>query len=101
MTARLLRLAFAGGGTGGHMVPGLALLDQLAADPLAEPLESLVWFQSGRGVEQQVLQGLEDRLGGARVDRVALAIEPPGGARPPPPAPSPACCLRRCEPVAP
>lgn len=64
------------------MVPGLALLDQLAADPRFEPLESLVWFQSGRGVEQQVLHGLEERLGGARVDRVALSIEPPGGGAP-------------------
>lgn len=95
MSGRLLRLAFAGGGTGGHMVPGLALLDQLSAAPEFEPLESLVWFQSGRGVERQVLQGLEARLGGAQVDRVALAIEPPSGG-----APSTARTLTRLLPEA-
>ena len=53
---RTLRLAFAGGGTGGHLVPGLHLLahlrerDSLPAD--------LLWFTSGRAVERHVLAGI-------------------------------------------
>ncbi|MFT5287981.1 MAG: UDP-N-acetylglucosamine--N-acetylmuramyl-(pentapeptide) pyrophosphoryl-undecaprenol N-acetylglucosamine transferase [Planctomycetota bacterium] len=86
MTANLgLRLAFAGGGTGGHVVPGLHLLTQLQipeSGPCMGRLEDLLWFGAGRAVEDRVLSGLEDLVGEASHERVALALEPAGGGAP-------------------
>jgi len=76
-----LRLALAGGGTGGHLVPGLHLL-AAARELCAEPLADLVWFTSGRAVEERVLAGLEARLAPVPVERVALPLEPEGGGAP-------------------
>ena len=74
------------------MVPGLALLDELAEQ--GQTPEHLVWFQSGRPVELSVLAQLEQRLGeGCTVERVTLELEPLGGG-----APSPARTLRRLVP---
>src|SRR5690242_3370822 len=72
-----LRLAFAGGGTGGHIVPGLHLLswaDRAVASP-----SDVVWFSSGRAVEDRVLGGARDLLARTPYERVALAVEPRGG----------------------
>jgi UDP-N-acetylglucosamine:LPS N-acetylglucosamine transferase len=76
---RGLRLALAGGGTGGHMVPGLHLL---AHDEARAALGDLIWFQTGRAVEARVLSGLEQQLAPAKVERVALELEPEGGGAP-------------------
>jgi UDP-N-acetylglucosamine--N-acetylmuramyl-(pentapeptide) pyrophosphoryl-undecaprenol N-acetylglucosamine transferase len=76
---RTLRLALAGGGTGGHIVPGLHLLDCAAA---RESVADVVWFQTGRSVEQRVLAGVEQRLEPARLERVTLSLEPEGGGAP-------------------
>ena len=81
MSTQGLRLALAGGGTGGHLVPGLALLDHWAQHRSSAPLD-LLWFQSGRAVEQRVLEGLEARLAPTPVERVQLTLEPPGGGAP-------------------
>lgn len=78
--SRPLRLAFAGGGTGGHIVPGLHLLD--AARDAGVEVEDLVWFTSGRAVEERVLAELERRAEGVPCERVALDLEPPGGGAP-------------------
>ncbi|MFT5049937.1 MAG: UDP-N-acetylglucosamine--N-acetylmuramyl-(pentapeptide) pyrophosphoryl-undecaprenol N-acetylglucosamine transferase [Chlamydiales bacterium] len=75
-----LRLAFAGGGSGGHIVPGLHLLDALDFD--GRTVSDLVWFQSGRKVETRVMDGVARRLGGASYERVCLDIEPSGGGAP-------------------
>ena len=80
-----LRLALAGGGTGGHLVPGLHLLSHLVrrADAGQGPgLASVVWFTSGRSVEERVLEGLESTLGGIPCERVSLPVEPQGGGAP-------------------
>lgn len=80
-----LRLALAGGGTGGHLVPGLHLLSHLVrrAEAGQGPgLASVVWFTSGRSVEERVLEGLEDTLGDVPCTRVALPVEPDGGGAP-------------------
>lgn len=69
----------AGGGTGGHLVPGLHLLDELVAR--GRPPSSLLWFTSGRAVEDRVLAGLEERVG-CPLRRVPLELEPPGGGAP-------------------
>ena len=58
---RPLRLAFAGGGTGGHIVPGLHIL-AAAREAGVAPLD-LVWFTSGRSVEDRVLATLAERAG--------------------------------------
>lgn len=74
-----LRLAFAGGGTGGHVVPGRHLLPALRQEP---GLADLLWLTSGRAVEDRALAGLDEDLGGAPFERVALPLEPRGGGAP-------------------
>ena len=78
-TARTLRIALAGGGTGGHIVPGLHLL---AAERAREQIADVLWFQTGRAVEERVLAGVEERLVPARLERVTLSLEPEGGGAP-------------------
>ena len=73
-------LAFAGGGTGGHIVPGLHLLDYLVA--AGAPPAAVTWLHGGRAVEREVLADLEQRAGGARVDRIPLPLEAVGGGAP-------------------
>ena len=72
-----MRLAFAGGGTGGHIAPGRRVLEALD-----ERLVDLVWFTSGRAVEDRALAGLEETLGDAPWERVKGELEPPGGGAP-------------------
>lgn len=67
-----LRLALAGGGTGGHLTPALQLLDRLID---SVQLESVLWFTTGRSVEDRVLDGWERRLPGVRCERVVLPLE--------------------------
>lgn len=77
-----LRLALAGGGTGGHIVPGLHLLAWVngsSAASAAPPVDDTLWFVSGRAVEADVLAGLTDAQA---IERVALAIEPKDGGAP-------------------
>lgn len=76
---RGLRLALAGGGTGGHLVPGLSLVEHLLE---ADELADLVWFTSGRAVEERVLAARADLLARVPHERVALPLEPPGGGAP-------------------
>ena len=80
-----LRVAFAGGGTGGHIVPGLHLLERSrqselrGEDPNIPALADLVWFTSGREVEDRVLLGVPE---GTPWQRQVLDLEPPGGGAP-------------------
>ncbi|MEM9800295.1 MAG: glycosyltransferase [Planctomycetota bacterium] len=82
-----LRLAIAGGGTGGHVVPGLHLLDTLgdalgedAADALR--LDDLLWFHTGRRAEARCLAELDRHPLARELERVVLPIEPDGGGAP-------------------
>jgi len=75
-----LRLAISGGGTGGHIVPGLHLLEHLRES--GGDLGDLVWFGSGRGVEERVLEHLTGRTGLAPVEVLSLALEPRSGGAP-------------------
>ncbi len=74
---RGMRIALAGGGTGGHIVPGRHLLAH-ARGALADVL----WFCTGRAVEERAFNGLERDLGACRLERVALRLEPEGGGAP-------------------
>jgi UDP-N-acetylglucosamine--N-acetylmuramyl-(pentapeptide) pyrophosphoryl-undecaprenol N-acetylglucosamine transferase len=69
-----VRLALAGGGTGGHVVPGLHLLEHLRAR--AAPPEDVLWFSAGRAVEGRVLARLDAHPGEFPLERVVLALEP-------------------------
>ncbi|MCA9002510.1 MAG: UDP-N-acetylglucosamine--N-acetylmuramyl-(pentapeptide) pyrophosphoryl-undecaprenol N-acetylglucosamine transferase [Planctomycetes bacterium] len=75
------RLALAGGGTGGHIVPGLHLLR--AAQARGEAPEQVLWFTSGRSVENDVLEGLGETLPQVSVEIVRLPMEAAGGGAPP------------------
>jgi UDP-N-acetylglucosamine--N-acetylmuramyl-(pentapeptide) pyrophosphoryl-undecaprenol N-acetylglucosamine transferase len=66
-----LRVAFAGGGTGGHIAPGRHLLEHVGAE-----LDEVLWFCTGRPVEERAFEGL------TRARRVALDLEPPSGGAP-------------------
>jgi len=78
--AKGVRLALAGGGTGGHVHPGLHLLDHLAG---TGEVEDVLWLQAGRAVEERAFEGarLESRLE-SPVQRVVLRLEPEGGGAP-------------------
>ncbi len=73
-----LRVAFAGGGTGGHVVPGLHLL---AWPAVRAEIEDLVWFQTGREAERRLLPRLA-AVAPASFERIELALEPRGGGAP-------------------
>jgi UDP-N-acetylglucosamine--N-acetylmuramyl-(pentapeptide) pyrophosphoryl-undecaprenol N-acetylglucosamine transferase len=89
-----LRLAIAGGGTGGHIVPGLHLCRSVLAEPrtprggnagtsgAGAALGDVLWLTSGRSVESRVLAGLQDQLAGTTWERVALDLERKGGGAP-------------------
>lgn len=47
-----MRIAFAGGGTGGHLFPGLAVADAARESGVAE---SIVFFGAARGIESRVI----------------------------------------------
>ena len=73
------RLALCGGGTGGHLVPGLHVLEHARA---RGGLADLVWFTSGREVEERVLGDLARRCAPSPARRVVLEVEPEGGGAP-------------------
>jgi len=75
-----VRLAFAGGGTGGHIAPGRRVLEALAAGEAR--VADVLWFTSGRPVEDLALCGVEDTLGEAAWERVIGRLEPASGGAP-------------------
>lgn len=74
-----LRLALAGGGSGGHVLPGVHLIQHALA---AGALEDLLWFQTGRGAEDAAMDGFGTQLGRAPFERRLLRLEPRGGGAP-------------------
>jgi UDP-N-acetylglucosamine--N-acetylmuramyl-(pentapeptide) pyrophosphoryl-undecaprenol N-acetylglucosamine transferase len=74
---RGLRVAFAGGGTGGHIMPGRHLLARAQAC-----LGDVLWFCTGRAVEDPAFAGLDRELDATPHVRVALRLEPDGGGAP-------------------
>ena len=61
-----LRVAIAGGGTGGHLVPGIALARELAQ---GEDGADIVFFTSGKAIEHQIVDA-------ARFERIDLPARP-------------------------
>jgi UDP-N-acetylglucosamine--N-acetylmuramyl-(pentapeptide) pyrophosphoryl-undecaprenol N-acetylglucosamine transferase len=47
-------LVFAGGGTGGHVYPGLAIIDELEKERRISS-ENICWIGSGKGMERDIL----------------------------------------------
>ncbi|MFT4709596.1 MAG: UDP-N-acetylglucosamine--N-acetylmuramyl-(pentapeptide) pyrophosphoryl-undecaprenol N-acetylglucosamine transferase [Planctomycetota bacterium] len=78
---RGLRLAIVGGGTGGHVVPGLHLLEHLF-EAGGTTLEDLVWFETGRRAEIASLARLEHLVGDTPCARIRIRVEPTGGGAP-------------------
>jgi UDP-N-acetylglucosamine--N-acetylmuramyl-(pentapeptide) pyrophosphoryl-undecaprenol N-acetylglucosamine transferase len=72
-----LRIAFAGGGTGGHIVPGRHLLAHGG-----RAVDDVLWFCTGRPVEDKAFAGLGEELEPAPLERVPLRLEPDGGGAP-------------------
>lgn len=85
---RPFRIALAGGGTGGHLVPGLHLLDWAYAQ--GTPPDHVLWLTAGRPVETRVLGDLSARYPGVAIDPFVLPLENPSGG-----PPSTAALLRR------
>lgn len=77
---RMPRVAFVGGGTGGHVVPGFHLL--AAARAAACTPTDLVWFTSGRPVEERVFAAGANVLADVPHERVVLPLERAGGGAP-------------------
>ncbi len=79
-----LRLAIAGGGTGGHVVPGLHLLDALheGLDGAEGRLDDLLWFHSGRRAEDRCMAELDRHPAAPDLERIVLELEPQGGGAP-------------------
>lgn len=75
-----MRLAVAGGGTGGHIVPGRHLLDALSA--AGHELADLVWFHGGRPAEERCLRELDCHSAAPRFERIVLPIESDAGGAP-------------------
>ncbi|MEX1023460.1 MAG: UDP-N-acetylglucosamine--N-acetylmuramyl-(pentapeptide) pyrophosphoryl-undecaprenol N-acetylglucosamine transferase [Planctomycetota bacterium] len=71
-------LALAGGGTGGHLLPGLHLLAWFQR--LERRPTRVIWFTAGRAIEERVFRQHEP--GDYAFERVALALEPSGGGAP-------------------
>ena len=71
-----MRLALAGGGTGGHIVPGVRVVEAALQRGV---LTDLVWFQTGRPVEERVLAASRESLASAACERVVLPMEPKSG----------------------
>lgn len=75
-----LRLAIAGGGTGGHVVPGRHLLDVLHA--AGGSLADLVWFHGARPAEERCLRDVDGHPAAPSFERAALPVEPEVGGAP-------------------
>jgi UDP-N-acetylglucosamine--N-acetylmuramyl-(pentapeptide) pyrophosphoryl-undecaprenol N-acetylglucosamine transferase len=60
-----VRIAFAGGGTGGHLFPGLAVAEAARRSGVAE---SIVFFGAARGIESRVIPRTEYDLVAQRLE---------------------------------
>lgn len=79
---RGLRLAIVGGGTGGHVVPGLHMLAALLAADDLPGLESLLWFETGRAAEVASMARLEGLVAPCVPQRIRVEVEPKSGGAP-------------------
>jgi UDP-N-acetylglucosamine--N-acetylmuramyl-(pentapeptide) pyrophosphoryl-undecaprenol N-acetylglucosamine transferase len=76
-------LAIAGGGTGGHLVPGVHLCTRALSRHDERPtLSDVLWLTSGRSVEERVLARLDEKLSLVAWERVVLPLERAGGGAP-------------------
>ena len=64
---RIFRVVFAGGGTGGHLAPGIALAEELQQHAPCE----ITFFTTGRAVEQKMLEDVV-------AETVEVPCAPPG-----------------------
>ena len=51
--ARTIKIFFTGGGTGGHVFPGVAVVQQLISSSFVDA-KNILWIGSGKGIEREI-----------------------------------------------
>lgn len=62
------KIAFTGGGTGGHIYPGLAVADELKILSKTQDIE-IIWIASSSGMDKKIVESATDSFGNKLVNK--------------------------------